>query len=208
MASPLGRKLQKLFRFPRSFQPSSGTVNCSLGAVSVTLTSEWDLAAQSPDRIEWRTKEDDALTLSHAVVPADFPVLTDLAAVRAYGRQLAALANGGLLSADVHQAGGMDALQVVFKIERLPAYAYTALVMVPAGNVLYTMELATMERDVTGVRDAMASAVLLQRGELKIPDNQPSTPGGGVPVEGWLVDPYDPQYPGRVMRKPSGRRGV
>jgi hypothetical protein len=200
MASANRTLFRKLFDFVTNPPASSGEVDGSLGDLRVSLPSELTLSVQSVDSTIWRTRDGDELTISRGTVPPDFPDSLEVDAVRAYGRRLAATADGGLLSADVHEAGGLRCLQVIYKMHRLPAYAYTGLLMVPAGGLLYTIAVVTMERGTTGVRDSIASVLLLQRGELKIPTGPPPETGGGVPLEGWRVDPYDPDYPGTILR--------
>ena len=51
--------------------------------------------------------------------------------------------------------------------------------------------------DVTGVREAYVSALLVSQGRLRLPSRPVAS---GTPIEGWFVDPYDNSYDGPVLR--------
>jgi hypothetical protein len=157
----------------------------------------WTLTSSSTDSMAWRNPDGDDLTLLR--VPAASPPLDDIAAVRAYGRTLADKENGGLVSADVVPLSSSRGLQIIYKMERRPAYAYTGLILVPAGPIHFSISLATVERGMTGERDAIVMGRLLEKGEISLPPPDPSI-RGGRPLVGWLVDPYDPAYTGKVLR--------
>lgn len=180
--------------------PGSDAIERTLGQLQISVTPDWELETQSRDRIVCRAPDGDELVVSVVPAPDDFPDLDDVDAIRGYGRRLAETADGGLISADVHPAGGGRVLQVLYKMERFPAYAYVAVLMLPAGAALYRIDVKTEERGTTGIRDAIATATLLRRGEISLPIGPAASPGQGTPLVGWLADPYDPGYRGRIVR--------
>jgi hypothetical protein len=191
--------VQKALRFLTNPPATSPARDWTLGGLSVSLEPEWVLVSETSDSKTFRTAEGDELSLRKSGRPADFPELTS-DAVRAYGRLLAAANSAGLLSAEVVAVRHATCVCVIHKRLEMPAYAYIGVLRLPTAADLYTIALSTRERGTTGIRDAVATMTLLQRGEVKIPHRAGATRGKGVPLEGWLADPYDPDYTGLITR--------
>jgi hypothetical protein len=191
--------VQKALRFLVNPPATSPASHWTLGRLSVSLEPEWVLVSGTADSKTFRTSEGDELSLRRSSTPTGFPELSP-DSVRAYGRLLAAADAAGLLSAEVVAARHATCVCMIHKRLEIPAYAYTGVLLLPGAADLYTITLSTRERGTTGIRDAVATMTLLQRGEVTIPRHAAAPPGEGIPLEGWLADPYDPDYTGLITR--------
>jgi hypothetical protein len=136
----------------------------------------------------WTNPEGDSLSLrrlhGEAVTSAE-----DLSSLRARARQLAEINRGGIVQADFVERAGVRAASLIFKYERLPAYAYTGLFIIPRDSHHFVVTVESVERGVTGIRDTIVSAQLIQQGKL-----DPTKTDANRRVEGWFSDPYDSGY--------------
>ncbi len=191
--------VQKALRFLTNPPATSPASDWTLGRLTVSLEPEWVLVSEGADSKTFQTSDGDELSLLRSVRPADFPELSP-DAVRAYGRLLAAADSAGLLSAEVADARPATCVCVIHKRLEIPAYVYKGVLLLPTAAHLYTITLSTRERGTTGIRDSVATMTMLQRGEVKIPQPAAARPREGVPLEGWLADPYEPDYTGLITR--------
>jgi hypothetical protein len=136
----------------------------------------------------WTNAEGDVLSLARfqgeTVSSAE-----NLSSLRDRARQLAAMNGGGIVQADFVERGGVRAAALIFKKEQLPAYAYTGMFIIPGDGHHFVVTVESVERGVTGVRDAMVTTQLLQQGKL-----DPTKTDANHRVEGWFSDPYDAKY--------------
>ena len=151
-------------------------------------TSGWRLQEASATTMTWTNAEGDVLSLTRfqgeAVSAAE-----DLSSLRVRARQLAASNHGGIVQADFVDRGGVRVASLIFKKEQLPAYEYTGMFIIPSDGHHFVVTVESVERGVTGVRDAMVTAQLLQQGKL-----DPTKTDTAHRVEGWFSDPYDSTY--------------
>jgi hypothetical protein len=152
-------------------------------------TTGWQLREATADAMAWANPEGDALTLKKVAGSADVPATTDLASLRAHCRRLATSNGGSLVYAAFVGRAQAGVAALIYKREELPAYAYTAMVIVPHGAAHYLLTVASVERGTTGVRDALATVQLMQQGKL-----DPTKTDANRRVQGWFKDPYDPKY--------------
>jgi tetratricopeptide (TPR) repeat protein len=101
------------------------------------------------------------------------------------------------VSAETVHVAGVRSVRVINKYERRPAYAYDGTLTIPLKDAHYTITMHSIERGITGARDALVTAHLAGRGELEIEKVEEAD--GGKPIRGWFQDPYDPSYPGRAL---------
>lgn len=186
--------------------PSKRQAEWPIAGIRFRTDDSWRLQTSSTDRMLWRNADGDELTLLRFASAAELPPLDDIAAIRNYCRNLATDAGGGLISADVVHLSTSLAVQAIYKMERLPAYAYTGLILVPAGDSYFSIVLETVERGTTGARDAVVTAQLFEGGELSIEPPNPTEPDVPGKVKGWFVDPYDPDFTGNVLRSRSDEK--
>ena len=99
-----------------------------------------------------------------------------------------------MVCAEIVQAGEIRAVKVIIKYERRPAYAYDGTLIIPLKSAQFTVTMDSIERGVTGERDALVASQLAGHGELEI--ESPAAPGQPGRVKGWFQDPYDPSYQG------------
>ena len=151
-------------------------------------TSAWQLQEASATTMTWTNPEGDVLSLSRydgePVTAAE-----DLSSLRLRARQLAESNRGGLVHADFIDRDDVRAASIIFKQERLPAYAYTGMLIIPRRGHHFVVTVESVERGMTGVRDALVTAQLLQQGQL-----DPTKRDANRRVEGWFSDPYDSAF--------------
>ena len=151
-------------------------------------TTGWQLQEASPTTMTWTNPDGDVLTLRRLEGEA-VPSAEDLPSLRMRARQLASMNRGGIVHADFVDRGGVRAASLIFKHERLPAYSYTGMFIIPRGDHHLVVTVESVERGTTGMRDAMVTMQLLQQGTL-----DPMKKDANGRVEGWFRDPYEPAY--------------
>lgn len=177
-----------LTRFFRSESPEPGVP--SVHSVKFD-TRGWLPSKAKGNALEWSKPDGDTLSsrIDAQLTPDRLPPM-NLDALRALYRDEAADLGGGIVSADVVRVGQLPVIKVITKYERRPAYAYDGRLIVPLKNATCTITMHSIERGVTGTRDAVVGAQRAERGELEIePADEPGAPGR---VKGWFQDPYDP----------------
>ena len=161
-------------------------------------TGHWILTKRRRNSLEWRNSEGDTLCASvDDKLPVILSRLSDHNSLRAFYREEAIRRGGGIVSAEIVQAGGIRSVIVINKYERRPAYAYDGTLIIPLKNAQYTVTIHSIERGVTGERDALVTSELARQGELEIE----SAAAAGEPgkIKGWFQDPYDPSYQGGAI---------
>lgn len=175
---------------------------CESDGPSVRLiqfdTSGWSRTRKSGHSIEWRDADGDTLCARVHPKPTErLLVLSDLESLRAFHRQEAATRGGCIISVETVHVAGIRSEKVINKYERRPAYAYDGTLTIPLKHAHYTITMDSIERGVTGERDAVVTSHLAGRGELAIAEAEDSA--GARRIKGWFQDPYDPSYKGRAL---------
>lgn len=170
-------------------------------------TSGWKLRRSSNSEKLWLDECGNALTLYYVHKPPDIPPLSDFNGLVGYCREIAS-GDGdrvsGIISVDVIDAQGIPALRTIYKYERLPAYGYTGMLILPFRWFIFTITIAAIEHGTTGVRDAGVTALLAEAGELELElFDKPDSSGSVGSVKSWFQDPYDPNYKGHITRSIS-----
>lgn len=161
-------------------------------------TGGWTLAKRSHDSLAWRNADGDTLCacLQNRLIGTQTG-LSDLDSLRAFYREEAIREGGGIICAEIVRVGEIRSVKVIKKYERRPAYAYKAILIIPFKNTQCAVTIDSIERGVTGERDALVTSQLAARGELKFEFDA----GSGEPrkIKGWFQDPYDSDYPGSAI---------
>ena len=98
-----------------------------------------------------------------------------------------------IVSVDAVSVAQRPATQLIYKREKLPAYAYTGMLFLQLDGFAYVIVIAAEERGTTGVREAVVTARFFEEGKLTLETYE----------SGWFRDPYDPGYMGRILRSLS-----
>lgn len=181
-----------LKRFLRGGSPEAAVPSIS----SVKFdTDAWQPSKATAESMKWTNPDGDTLLARIDALGEHTLPLDDLDALRSLYRGDAADHGGGIVSVDVVHAGQLRLVKVIRKYEVRPAYAYDGRLIVPLKGATCTIEMRSIERGVTGTRDALVTGHLAERGELEIeyPEG-----GRGVPgrIKGWIQDPYDADWKG------------
>ena len=172
-----------------------GTESTEPGVASVRSvkfdTTGLRVESRSPDRVEWRPLWGEPIvgTVTHQAADAS-PTTLDIDELRARYRADAMARGGGLVSAEVVQAGSLPAVGAVTKFRDGMGYAYEGTLAVPLRDAWWTLSRSFREEGTTGVREAVVTGHLLNRGVLQPPLGPAGS--GPLPIEGFSLDPYDP----------------
>jgi len=164
-------------------------------------TAGWKAAKSSNGAAEWRDVDGDTLRLCHSsvVAPHSFSS-SEIDAVREHYRQEAAAAGGGIVSVELCSIQGLPCVEAIKKFERRPAYVYEGVLALELRDAHCVFNVESIERGTTGVREAIVTAHLAERGDLSLH----KVPGAkaGEPV-GWFLDPYLDSYRGPTLHSLS-----
>jgi hypothetical protein len=143
----------------------------------------------------WQWKDDDGQTLT--VRAEQTPAFadgeaTDLARLRAVCRETASLANSAIVQVDPIEVAAIPGLLLITKARAGLGSLFVGRLVFPLAGPHYVVEVVSSEGGVTGQREAIATAALAQRGELRF--EPPESPGGPSRIKEWCQDPYDPAF--------------
>ena len=139
----------------------------------------------------WRSAEGDVLSLA-ILLGRGLPSPDDTLGLQRWARGFAQGQGGGLIEVRA-DSGNPGAVRLIYKRIQMPAYIFTGMLFVPDTELTRVWTVVSGERGTTGVREAVVTADLMQKGLLTIEDYERS----------WAQDPYDPAYRGadrRVLR--------
>jgi len=142
----------------------------------------------------WRDRFGDAVLLYFFPVPPDIEVdphsLVDL---REFYRARCAGGSSVIIEVETICADECNAIRTIVKSPQEPSgMAYVGSIILPFRDFSYVVKVQCEEHGTTGVRDAVVFDRMLASGEVKI------TQAGRL--EGWMQDPYDPEWVGRLAR--------
>jgi hypothetical protein len=179
--------LSKLFGSTSS--PSQGSRLNSL-----KLAVEWGREIErSERRVMWIDASGVPLSVDLINGSLGLPVPTDEHAVRQFCRRIAEGNGGAIVSVDAVRVAEVPATQLIYKREKRPAYAYTGMLFLQFDGFGYVIVIAAEEQGMTGVREAVVTARLLEEGKLTVETYEGS----------WFQDPYDQGYKGCILRSLS-----
>jgi tetratricopeptide (TPR) repeat protein len=161
----------------------------------------WKRKRTSSEAAEWRDGGGDILQVRFADQPA--PLLSessDIASLREHYRREAAASGGGIVSVDALTIHGVPGVEAIKKFERRPAYSYQGMLALGFESSHCVFAIESLERGTTGVREAVVTSHLFERGELEIREEPGAASGELV---GWFLDPYLASYDGPILHSLS-----
>ena len=159
----------------------------------------WESVKARGDMLEWRDALGNTLHVCfHARVAEHLAERPDIGSLRAFCRRKADTGGGAVVSVEIVDIAGIPCLKAIDKYERRPAYSYEGAITIPLAESHFAIVMNATEHGDTGVREAMVTSHLLDRGELDLSRLQAAGPGSH-PIPGWFRDPYDPGYEGRTL---------
>ena len=130
----------------------------------------------------------DVLSVHYFPIPPDIVApLNDIKTLRDSYRSGANQAGAGLISADILTAGGVPAVKTLLKFPQEPTgMTYVGSISMPFRDFSYVVKVQCFEVGMTGAREAVVMAHLLQEGKAEIDPEKNR-------LKGWSTDPYDPE---------------
>jgi hypothetical protein len=165
-------------------------------------TTGWRLEGDRSDWRDWRNDFGDVISLTRTD-PASFGSLSDHRSLVGEVRALAESRGGAIVSVVSLFDHGWSSAQFIFKKESGAGYLYHGSYLVPGGNDLLVFSVVCGEREVTGVREAIVTAMLAEAGQIELLRLDEPESGRTGYIKGWFEDPYDLDYAGRVLRSVS-----
>jgi len=181
--------------------------NSPLGEEPIRLAhfdvAGWEEVERSPNCVYYQTPDNVAVSITwdpfENYAQLDF---TDAIAVRRDMRET--MPKYGLVSCDGLAICGTPAAHAILKREDGLGFAYAAMLVVPARDGAFLIYIAANEGDFTGTREALATAKLLGEGKIEFEHYEHKAADGSTGrIKNWYVDPYEPGYPGLVLRSVS-----
>ena len=126
--------------------------------------SGWHLEESSPEHRAWLTPDGDAVLLRLFDGPPPYPYdFRQLEAARAFYTHQSASNGGAMLSVDFDRTAGVELMRGVFKYrspepESLAMY-YVGVLALPYRTFHFQINMESVERGTTGVREAMVMAL-------------------------------------------------
>ncbi len=159
----------------------------------------WFEQEKSESRIVWSDAESDFLTADLIMGSLDLPPLTDHKKLIKHARHLAR--PGAIVSVDVVTESLVPLVQVIYKRDVHPGYVYTGILKIPFKGCGYYIAGVFRERGMTGERESVAAAKLLEEGtaEIDFHAKVDAAMVAGINIKGWFRDPYEPDYKGTVL---------
>jgi hypothetical protein len=143
----------------------------------------WIEGARQDGMRVWRDTDDDVLSLT--VVDSPFEFATE-AKLQRWARELAQERGGGLIEVALGAPRPRSIASLIYKRPQGLGYVYTGMLFMAGKDRSLVWTVVAVERGMTGVREAIITAEMLEAGELTIDDYERS----------WAQDPYDPTYRG------------
>lgn len=157
------------------------------------LPRQWTLRQTEASVAVFQNADGDALSINYFdKVPDIAADIADAGALRAFYRT-AAESNGlAMIEVDATQLAGLPAVRTILKVRLQPrGFAFIGSFTLPFANCSYVLKVQSVERGVTGAREA---AVLLMQ------EKPPEVDERTGKLIGWEQDPYDPLHRGAFMR--------
>jgi hypothetical protein len=146
----------------------------------------------SETTMTWSDPHGAAILLTRRDRASD-PRTPDLAQARIEERHVAAASGRSIVSVDARTTPQqVPAVEIVTKARRGLGFDYAGTLRVSDGRCDYTVQITADEGSMTGTREAMVNAQMIELDEIEL--LPPSKPGGPRTVKGWYRDPYDPTW--------------
>ena len=128
----------------------------------------------------WRDECGNVLSLAVTSDPPTDSEHADKTTLRNWCRKLAQSRSGGLPEASATTRG----IKLIYKRLQMPAYVFTGMLMTQVRSDWLIWTVVAGEQGITGVREAVVTAQLINEGKLAPEDYE----------RRWSGDPYDPSY--------------
>ena len=163
-------------------------------------TTGWHERQRSETNVVWTSDEGDSLTVNISTARPPW-LLSDQENWRRFCRGMAEDRESGMVSGDAFEDGPVPLFQFIYKRADGNGYLFGAQLFVPREEEMWVIGGGARERGTTGVREAVVTARLAEEGRLEIDHLlTPDASGAGRRIRNWFRDPYDPEYPGRILR--------
>lgn len=147
---------------------------------------DWKLVKERPTSASWRDQAGDAVTLTHGSEGLVSANLSDERCLQSYCRGIAESQGAGLVEVATAISAEGACLTYIFKRLERPAFKFFGVVEIPVSQATWIWMVVTLERGMTGFREAAVTAKLFDEGKLTIESYKAY----------WAQDPYDPSYAG------------
>jgi len=136
----------------------------------------------------WHDSDGDALSLTFHEKGLDLPLIADETVLRGRCREIAQDRQGGLIEVRTMVCGLGPSVGYIYKRMQVQhsGYAYTGMFITSINSSSLVWTIVAVERDTSGLREAIVTANLMQAGKLTLEDYK----------RYWAQDPYDPSYQG------------
>jgi len=162
-------------------------------------TTGWHERQRSDTNVVWTSDEGDSLTVNTSAA-SGVPPFSKLEAWRALCRGIAENRGGGVVSGEPFEEGPVPMFEFIYKREDGNGYLYGGQLFIPRQETVWVIGASAREHGMTGTREALVTARLAEQGQLEMePFPTRDATGAGRNIPNWFRDPYDPEYPGRVL---------
>jgi hypothetical protein len=161
-------------------------------------TKDLMLNGESGNLRQWHTTDGDLVSLTYFDKPPNINAsLDDIEALRAGYRAVAARAGGAALEIEVISVDDCRGVRLILKVPQAPAgMVYIGSLTLPFRDFSYVARVQCAEGGLSGVRDTIILAELIETGGVKFDQDQ-------TQPTGWWTDPYDPLVGGPPARNLS-----
>jgi hypothetical protein len=183
--SPTGADVSWWKQLWRTIRPSPAGANTPKAGLTIP---GWSVAEARDHLMFWRDADGDVLSLAvqDKSLQNDLPSLSDEEAVRRYCRKLAESGKAGLVEAATTTSSKGPAIKLIYKKLQIPAFRFTGMLIIPLPKATCIWSIVAGEHGMTGVREAVVTAGLMNEGKLTVASYEAS----------WAQDPYDSSYCG------------
>jgi hypothetical protein len=145
----------------------------------------WTLVGRKPTSASWLDWVGDAVTLTRGSEGLVNENLSDARALQGYCRRIAESQRAGLVEVGTAVGAEGPSLTYIYKRLERAAFKFFGVVAIPVPHATWIWMVVTLERGITGLREAEVAARLHGAGHLI-----------GAYEESWAQDPYEPSYSG------------
>ena len=134
----------------------------------------------------WRDQDGDVISLTRAGSDFVGASLFDESGLQRYCREFAQSQDAGLVEVSSASSADGPCLRYIYKRLDGLGFRFAGVLAIPRPQVTWVWMVLAGERGMTGVREAVVTARLLEAGKLT-PESYQAT---------WAQDPYEPDYEG------------
>lgn len=160
----------------------------TIESISVDL-SDWKVNTEEEGIKIWINDFGDQFSINYFTIEPSFPKDGDIHSLRHFYRDIVIQSKGAILEVEMDQIRSLFAIRTIFKFPQDPTgFTYIASFTIPRAEFSFVLKVVCPEYGMTGVRESMIILVAENQGLVK----------KGT-FEGWLADPYDPEFQSEVL---------